>query len=61
MVKSKAAQEATRRYQAKAYDQVLVLLPKGTKDRIKAVGTSVNGFIVQAVNDRLQKIGSKTE
>lgn len=53
MTKSKAAIEATRRYEDKAYDRVLVLLPKGTKDLIKATGATVNGFIVQAVLDRL--------
>ena len=54
MSKSKAAQEATKRYQDKAYDKTLVLLPKGTKDRIKATGATVNGFINRAVLDRLQ-------
>jgi len=54
MAKSKAAQQATKRYQDKAYDSVHLLLPKGTKDRIKATGETVNGFINRAVEDRLE-------
>lgn len=57
MPKSKAAQQATKRYQDKAYDSVHLLLPKGTKDRIKATGESVNGFINRAVAERLQAMG----
>lgn len=54
MVKSKAAQEANRRYEAKAYDKVLVLFPKGTKALIQATGSTVNGFIKMAVKEKLQ-------
>lgn len=53
MVKSKAQQEATKRYEAKAYDSIHLLLPKGTKERIRLTGQSVNGFITKAVIDRL--------
>lgn len=56
MVKSKAAQQATRRFEDKAYDAIRVLLPKGTKDRIKVTGSSVNGFINKCVLDRLQEL-----
>lgn len=56
MVKSKAAQEATRRYEAKHNDIVRVLFPKGTKDRIKLTGDTVNGFIVKAVLSRLEEL-----
>lgn len=56
MVKSKAAQEATRRYEAKHNDIVRVLFPKGTKDRIKLTGDSINGFIVKAVLSRLEEL-----
>ena len=58
MVKSKAAQEATRRYEDKTYDRVLVLFPKGTKERIKTTGDSINGFTVRAVLDKLNMIES---
>ena len=53
MTKSKAAIEATRRYEIANYDAVRVLLPKGTKDRIKATGESVNGFINRLVKAAL--------
>ena len=56
MTKSKAAIEANRRYEDKAYDRILVLLPKGTKDKIKATGATVNGFINRAVLKELGRI-----
>ena len=56
MVKSNAAMQATRRYESKNYDAVRLLLPKGTKDKIKATGESVNGFITVAVLHRLQAL-----
>lgn len=40
---------ANERWEAKAYDKILVRLPKGTKERIQVVSPSVNGFIKQAV------------
>jgi len=58
MVRSKAAQEATRRYESKKYDRILVLLPKGTKDKIKDTKESVNGFITKAVLSRLESLNS---
>lgn len=36
------------------YERVSVTLPKGTKDRIKETGQSVNGFINNAVMERLK-------
>jgi len=56
MVKSKAAMQATRRYESQNYDIVRVLLPVGTKDRIKATGSTVNGFIVRAVQAALDNV-----
>lgn len=49
MTKSKAAQAATARYEAKACDIIRLLLPKGSKARIQATGETVNGFIKRAV------------
>lgn len=41
------------RYNAKAYDEIKIRVPKGEKDRIKAhcdaAGESVNGFICKAI------------
>ena len=53
MTRSKAANAATRRYEAKANDVIRLLLPKGTKDRIRATGATVNGFIKAATLDKL--------
>lgn len=54
MVKSKAAQRATATWEAKAYDKVLVRLPKGTKDRIKAIAPKVNGYITTVLLQALE-------
>lgn len=37
------------------YDRVSVTLPKGTKERIKEKGYSINGFIADAVVEKLDK------
>ena len=46
---SAARMAANERWESKAYDKILVRLPKGTKERIQAVSSSVNGFIKQAI------------
>ena len=53
MPRSKASIDATRRYESKNNDVVRLLLPKGTKERIRATGATVNGFISGATLDRL--------
>ncbi len=50
---SEAKKRANAKYDKKAYDSILVKFPKGTKEKIKETGQTVNGFIVQAVNDKL--------
>ena len=54
MTVSKAQMAATAKYEAKAYDKILIRLPKGTKAEIEAAaapsGQSVNGFICEAVH-----------
>lgn len=52
---SKAQMKATAKYEEKNYDKVLVRFPKGTKDDITKTGSSLNGFIVSAVNEKLGK------
>lgn len=52
---SEAKKRANARYDKKAYDSILVKFPKGTKDLIKATGQTVNGFIVRAVKEKLEK------
>lgn len=38
------------------YDRVSVTLPKGTKDRIKAAGLSINGYINKLVLEDLDRL-----
>lgn len=53
MTVSKAQKSATAKYESKAYDKVLVRMPKGRKDEIQIfaaqTGESVNGFINRAI------------
>lgn len=56
MPASKAKMKAIAKYEQKAYDKILLRLPKGTGDKIKAAagdGGSVNGFIREAVEAKL--------
>jgi len=47
---------ATAKWEKENYDKVLVRFPKGTKEKILNSGAqSVNGFIVDAVNEKLNK------
>lgn len=46
------------------YDRVSITLPKGTKERIKATGESINGFVCRLVTaelDRLERTKEKDE
>ena len=52
---SEAQMRATAEYEKKNYDKVLVRFPKGTKDKITETGCSLNGFIVTAVNEKLNQ------
>lgn len=56
--------QAVKNYTANSVDRVNCLLPKGTKDRIKAIApnTSINAFIKDVVLsqlDTLEKISNK--
>jgi len=51
---SEAQRKAIRKYE-ETVDRVNVRLPKGTKERIKKIGYSVNNFIILAVVERLEK------
>ena len=50
---SPARLRANKKYSEKAYDQLTIRLPKGTKDRITNLGVSVNGFVSNAVLEKL--------
>lgn len=55
MTVSKAQIAAVGRYEAKAYDKILLRLPKGEREKIQAAadkaGKSMNKFILDAVLD----------
>ena len=59
MAVSKAQQKAVAKYEAKAYDKVLLRLPKGRLDELKvytmAHGESVNGFIGRAIQEAMER------
>ena len=52
---SEAHIRATAKWEKENYDKVLVRLPKGTKEKITNTGNSLNGFIVSAVNEKLER------
>lgn len=43
------------------YDRVSVTLPKGTKDRIKKLGLSINGYINALVLNDLERLEREPE
>ena len=55
----KAQQEATARYNKKAYDRIDVVVPKGRRkviaDFAKSKGLSSNRFIVDAINKAMEE------
>lgn len=55
----KNSYESIKRYEDKAYDKVLVRMPKGKKETIKAhadsKGQSVNGFINEAIDEKMAR------
>ena len=56
---SKARIAANNRYNAKAYDRINIAVAKGKKDIIKACaaksGKSINKFIVNAIDEKLER------
>ena len=52
---SEAHMRATAKWEKENYDKVLVRFPKGTKEKIASTGNSLNGFIVSAVNEKLER------
>lgn len=53
---TEAHMRATAKYEKENYDKVLIRFPKGTKERIKQTGSSANGFVVEAVLEKLNQI-----
>lgn len=56
----KNSYESIKRYEDKAYDKVLVRMPKGRKDEIQTfaaqTGESVNGFINRAIGEAMGEV-----
>lgn len=54
-----AVKRAKEKYEAKAYDRLSVVIPKGKKPEIQAAaeaaGLSVNAWIGQAIEEKLAK------
>ena len=60
----KKQQACVNRYISKAYDRINLTVPKGQKDVIKAHaikygGMSVNAFIQQAINEKMERDNAK--
>lgn len=55
----KNSYESIKRYQDKAYDQMLIRVPKGRKAEIKSCadsqGKSVNAFVVEAIDEKIDR------
>ena len=54
-----ARRDGNRRWDAANLDRISIALPKGTKDKIKAhaaiQGKSVNGFINEAIDEKMER------
>lgn len=55
----KASTRAKNKYNAANYDNLRIVVPKGTKDIIKAhtesKGESINGFVNRAINETIER------
>lgn len=58
---SAAHMRATAKYEAANYDRANIRFPKGTRERIRAHGYTVNGFAVKMVLDGLKKLDGQTD
>ena len=56
----KTSSSVKNRYNAKTYDRIEIVVPKGQKEAIKtaaaSVGESVNGFIGKAITERMERM-----
>ena len=54
-----ARSKAARKYNEKTYDRIEIVVPKGDKKKIKTVaeqeGTSLNGYINSAIQEKMKK------
>lgn len=62
---SKAQQKAVAKYMKNNYDELKVRMPKGKKDIIKTAaenqGKSVNGFINEAIDEKIGRNGEEKQ
>ena len=62
MAVSKAQQKAVYKYMAKAYDRINLTVPKGQREVIRAhaaaQGESVNGFLLRAIKQTMERDGA---
>ncbi len=60
----KNSYESIKRYQDKTYDKILLRTSKGDREVIKAhaerQGESVNGFILRAIHEAIERDNNKT-
>lgn len=63
--KTKTSAEVKNRYNAKAYDRINLIVPKGKKGKIKAhaeaQGESTNAFICRAINETMRRDNEKKD
>jgi len=56
---SKAQQKAVHKYVRDKYDRINITVPKGHKeviqDRAAAIGQSINAYVVQSVDERMER------
>ena len=61
---SEARRRANEKYNAKAYDEIKTRVPKGRKAELQAHaegrGESLNGFIVRAVDETIERDDEKS-
>ena len=56
MAATKAQIRAVRKYEAEKVDRVNCRFKRGTKERILETGYTINGFIVEAVMEKLERL-----
>ena len=60
---SKAQQKAVTKYVKEKYDRVVLTMPKGKRETIKNFAAdsceSLNGYIIQAIDERMERDGAK--
>ena len=57
--KGNSQTRAKNKYNAKTYDNLRIVVPKGKKDVIKAFadskGKSINGFVNEAIDEKMER------